>query len=313
MPHGGNSGPFVSTAPVGTVELRFCGETMSAMKCKLLAVDVDGTLVHLGKLDPRDVRALHRAAAAGIEVCLCTGRSWAEVKPVWQELALPEPHAPVICVGGALVAEPDTGRTLTSRSFGRDVAGELSGEMRRRGYPVMALVDQWREGFDYYELGHFADFPLYRKFFHGRGWQVRPAETLGAPASARTLRISVLEEREQAVLLAADLKRHFAARIEVQDIYAPNYELHIVEAFAAGTNKFRAMVYVGQARKLGPGAMAAIGDDNNDLAMLRGAKFSAAPADAPDNVKQAAKTIVAARGQCAVAEFVEQILKDRQA
>ena len=37
-------------------------------------------------------------------------------------LALPGPHMPVICVGGAVVVEPDTGRSLYSRPFERAVA-----------------------------------------------------------------------------------------------------------------------------------------------------------------------------------------------
>ncbi len=282
---------------------------MSSSQCKLLAVDVDGTLVHLSKLDKADVKALHRAARAGIMVCLCTGRSWAEVRPVWQELDLPAPHASVVCVGGALVVEPDSGRTLFSRTFERPVATALAAAMRDRGYPVMALVDAWREGFDYHIVGQSEQFPLYRKFFHGRGWQVRHVDDLGAAGSARPLRISVLEEKDKAVSLAQELRRDFHARIEVQDIYAPNYELHIVEAFSAGTNKFQALVYIGQGRRIGPAGIAAIGDDNNDLAMLRGARLSAAPADAPEEVRAAAKAVVAPRGAGAVAEFVEQLLK----
>ncbi|MCD6377669.1 MAG: HAD-IIB family hydrolase, partial [Planctomycetes bacterium] len=121
----------------------------NSRKYRLLAVDIDGTLLNRGMLDEADVSALHAAARAGIIVCLCTGRSWPEAKHIWEQLDLPAPHAPVICAGGALVAEPDTGRTLYSRAFTRHDAQELAEQMLQMGYPVMALVDAWREGFDY--------------------------------------------------------------------------------------------------------------------------------------------------------------------
>jgi hypothetical protein len=280
-------------------------------RIRLLAVDVDGTLVSRGVLDDADAEALRAAAQAGIAVCLCTGRSWAEVRPVWQELRLPGPHAPAVCVGGALVAEPDTGQSLYSRSFDRPVAADLARHLRGLGYPVMALVDAWREGFDYYLVGRFEGRPLYRRFFDGRGWRVRHVEALEAPsAPARALRVSVLEEPARAAEVVADVRRRFAGRVEAQAIYAPNYDLHIVEAFAAGANKFTALVYVGQGLRVGAGAMAAVGDDHNDLAMLRGVGLSAAPADAPLEVRQAASLTLAPRGRNPVAQFVRAVLRE---
>jgi hydroxymethylpyrimidine pyrophosphatase-like HAD family hydrolase len=118
----------------------------------------------------------------------------------------------------------------------------------------------------------------------------------------------VLEEPGRTDRIVAGLRRQFAGRIEVQAIFAPNYGVHIVEAFSAGATKFSALVYVGQGHGIGAGAMAAIGDDHNDLSMLRGVKLSAAPADAPPELLAAASMTLSARGQSPVAQFVERIL-----
>jgi Cof subfamily protein (haloacid dehalogenase superfamily) len=282
---------------------------MSQPKCRLLAVDVDGTLVKAGQIAPADADALRAAASAGVLVCLCTGRSWDEVKPVWAELALPEPLAPVICVGGALVVEPQTGRTLYSRSFDRPTACELSGVMRQLGYPVMALVDAWREGFDYMMVGTFGERAMYQRFFNGRGHRVQFVPHLDPTDSPRTLRISVLEEPHLADGVLKQVLGQFGDRVEGQAIFAPNYGVHIVETFTRGANKFSALVYVGQGYRIAPPAMAAIGDDYNDVPMLKNAGFSAAPADANPTVLAAAKTIVAPRGQTPVAQFVASLLQ----
>lgn len=276
--------------------------------CRLLGVDVDGTLLSGGSIGAADAEALRAAARAGIIVCLCTGRSWDEVRDIWKRLRLPAPHAPVVCVGGSLVAEPQTGRTLYARPFDRPTADELAGEIRRLGYPVMALVDGWREEFDYFLIGPHDGHPLYQRFFDGRACRVRWVDRLARDAGPRPLRISLLAEAERAFELVGVLRERFAGRIEVQAVRLHSYRLHIVEAFAAGANKLTALVYVGQGHRIGRGAMAAIGDDYNDLPLLEGVAFSATTADAPPALRQAADVIVAPRGRGAVAEFVDMLL-----
>jgi Cof subfamily protein (haloacid dehalogenase superfamily) len=282
---------------------------MSA-KCRLLAVDLDGTLVNHGRIADEDARALHEACHHGIAIVLCTGRSWAETQPVWRELALPQSHVPVICVGGAVVVDPHTGRSLCSRSFEHETAHELSSALRKLGYPVMALVDAWREGFDYYMVGQFAEKPLYQRFFGQQQARIRRVEQLDGLLSPRALRISIIEHPEPAGQLLPELRSRFVGQIEIQGIFAPNYGVYILEAFSAGTTKFSALVYVGQAMRLGAGMMAAIGDDYNDISMLAGVARSAAPQDAPPDVLKAAKSVVPARGQAAVAAFVSQLLAE---
>jgi len=274
----------------------------------MLAVDVDGTLLHDGRIDPADREALCHAAGEGVTVCLCTGRSWREVRPIWRSLELPGPHAPVICVGGALVAEPDTGRTLYSRPFERPDAAELAEYMHRAGYPVMALVDAWREGFDYFLIGRCDGNAVYRRFFDGRELDIYRLDRLDAAGGPRTLRVSVLDEQAPADRLLGRLRQDFAGRIQCQRIHLHHVGIHVVETFRAGATKLTALTYVGQGYGIAPAAMAAIGDDHNDIPMLAGVGISAAPADAPEEVRRAARLTVAARGQGGVAEFVGMLL-----
>ena len=278
-------------------------------KYKLLAVDVDGTLLNHGVMDDADVAALHVAAEAGIVVCLCTGRSWPEVEDIWADLKLPAAHAPVICAGGAIVVEPDTGRTLYSRTFDRATAQELTEQMQQMGYPVMALVDAWREGFDYFLVGRYDDNPLYQKFISALPRRIRNVDRIDCDDYPRPLRISALEKPGCGRPAVEALKQHFAGRIEIQDIYLSHRDVDIVEAFSAGTDKFTALQYVGQGYRIGPKAFAAIGDDNNDLAMLRGSGLSGTPADAPDELLRTADMVLSSRGSGPVAEFVAAVLK----
>ena len=83
------------------------------MKYKMLALDLDGTLLGTDHLvAPETAEAVRAAEAAGLGVCLATGRSYSETRPSWQELGLKGPYQPMVVIGGALISEADTGRTL---------------------------------------------------------------------------------------------------------------------------------------------------------------------------------------------------------
>ena len=69
----------------------------------------------------------------------------------------------------------------------------------------------------------------------------------------------------------------------------------ILEAFANETSKWEALKYIAQGHRIGTGAIAAVGDDVNDLPMIRGAALGVAVSNAKDEVKAAAD-IVAENG-----------------
>ena len=57
------------------------------MKYRLLALDIDGTLIGSEeRVSAEVVAALHAAVRAGIGVCLATGRSYAETMPIWRQI-----------------------------------------------------------------------------------------------------------------------------------------------------------------------------------------------------------------------------------
>jgi hydroxymethylpyrimidine pyrophosphatase-like HAD family hydrolase len=113
----------------------------NAMKYKLLALDIDGTVAdRRGEVLPEVADALNEVCAAGIAVCLATGRSYVEAAGVWRQLKLKAPHQPMIVVGGALVSEAATGRTLYQRTIPQAVAQELiAGTQKNQSHRISPL------------------------------------------------------------------------------------------------------------------------------------------------------------------------------
>jgi len=263
------------------------------MKYSLVAIDVDGTL--LGP-DHRIVDgaadAIRQARAAGLRTVLATGRSYDETIDYHRQLSLTPPLEPIVLVGGALVAEPDTGRTLYQKPLPLADAGEFADALAEKGCAAMALVDKWRYGFDYL-LMEAGDVTVARRDWLAKtGAKVKTVKRFADVADApELLRVSAVTCGDRAGEMAAELQDAFKGRLNVHAIVAPNYGVTVVEAFAAGASKFTALRYVAQAYRLGAGSIVAIGDDVNDLAMIRQAGLGAAMPHAPAEVKQAADVV----------------------
>ena len=89
-------------------------------------------------------------------------------------------------------------------------------------------------------------------------------------------------------------------------------ELKIAPVRQGVADKAAALREILAAEGLAPHEVAYIGDDVNDLAVLRAVGLSAAPADAPFEVRAAVEMITEARGgRGCLREFLEAILRAR--
>ena len=279
---------------------------------KLLALDVDGTLVGPDGVVGQDIRAAVVAArAAGLAVCLATGRSYREGRGVWEQLRLEGPHEPMVTVGGAMVCQSDTGRTLYHRGMPRSVARRFGSAMNDRGYVAMALVDGWRNAVDYVVTQGGDHHAAGRDWFSKMDVRVRKVASLAdAPADMAILRISTVVEDAEAGRMSAELSRQFAGLLNVHAILAPNYGVTVVEAHAVGADKMTALRYVAQPMRVGAGLIVAVGDDINDMPMVRGAGLGAAMGHAPEALQAAADVIVgdgSGDGRPSLADFIRRL------
>lgn len=279
------------------------------MRFRLLALDVDGTLVGRDSVvHPDTIAAVARARAAGLAVCLATGRSYAETIPIWRQLRLDAPFEPLILIGGALVAEPDSGRTLYQRALPRDLACQLDSALAAAGHCALAITDPWRTGLDYF-LTEGPDRPaVEQRWFAQMSVRVRRCRRLAdIPDLPALLRISAVVTPPAGDELAAALAAQFASRLNVHCILAPNYGVTVVEAFAMGADKFSAVRYVAQGVPVPITRIAAVGDDVNDIPLLRGVGLGVAMPQSPPAVAAAAKLIASA----GLAPFIDDLLAGR--
>ncbi|MCK5113148.1 MAG: HAD hydrolase family protein [Phycisphaerae bacterium] len=280
-------------------------------KIKLLGLDVDGTLITPDQRIPDDVvEAIYDASDDGLRVCLATGRSYAETINIWTQLKFP-PHVqpePMIVVGGAMVCEPILGRTLYHKPFPPQLAAKCGKFLHDAGYSPMGFVDRWRCGVDYLYIPGDDDSSTKKRWFnqmlHVKIRNVESFDGSDAEPAPHILRINVVvDDIEHGNRAAAELQKHFTDELNIHAILAPNYGVVILEAFAKATSKWEALKYIAQSHRIGPGAIAAVGDDVNDIPMILAAGLGVAVANAKDTVKDAAD-IVAENG---LADFIRNL------
>ncbi|MFD1737411.1 HAD family hydrolase [Bacillus salitolerans] len=91
---------------------------------KCIAIDMDGTLLNNDHVvSQENTEAILKAQSAGIDVVIATGRSYKEAKYVLLEEGI---HCPIICANGAEIRSEE-GDILASKPLSKQKAQELTG------------------------------------------------------------------------------------------------------------------------------------------------------------------------------------------
>lgn len=275
---------------------------MPALNADLLAVDLDGTLLGPdGKIPPRNRDALHRAHEAGLKIVLCTGRSYSETRPVLDSIGLDLDAT--VTVGGALITDVATGETIESSPMSRAFADELLAWYQRRLYTVMWLHDGSTEGFDGYVIAGGNRHAAIKVWLDWSPCTMR--EVAHPPTDTPDpLRLAVVDSPAALREVARDLAAAFGELQSHNLIDVPAYRFTVVETFAANVDKWQGILKLCRRWGIDPARTAAIGDDVNDLPMLRQAAISAAPASAKAEAIAAAGLTVCHHAEGAVADFI---------
>lgn len=272
----------------------------------LLAIDLDGTLLDSQHaLPPRNRAALHQAHDAGLRIVLCTGRSFTETRPILAQIGLNLDAA--VSVFGALVSDVATGRTLERSAMPPDVAYAVTEWFQRQGFPVLWLTDPEEAGTDGFVVAGPRRHPAVDAWIERSPCVVAEVSRLpsGCPAPVR---ISIIEESAVLEEVSARLSAEFDGRLTHNVLHAPPYRLSLIEAFAPQVNKWYGVEKLCRRWEIRPERTVAIGDDVNDLDMIRRAGLGVAVANARPAVQGVARRLVASNDACGVAELIEALL-----
>lgn len=244
---------------------------------ELLVLDLDGTLLHGGvELNPALVKALQRAMERELAVTLATGRMPRATAPYLAELQI---KAPVILYNGALVRDPVTGRDLLSL--------ELPPGLPWRAYQS------------------FANAPVHPLFYSDdRLYCLELTQPIFTYCQEKRLTALPVDEPRSFLQLGAFVKCLFigdpADLRLLRETMASQVgaEAHLVnsrpdhlELLPAGASKGAALRFLASHLGIPLSRVIAVGNEENDLEMIREAGLGIAMADAPDEVRAAADRV----------------------
>jgi len=242
-------------------------------KPRLVALDLDGTLVTPDNTIPTDVADAVRAASrAGAHVVIATGRGWHAVRSHVDTLGLPA--GPHVCSNGAVVVRYPPFHVLEQTTFDASAIVEqiarehphclLGTEVVGEGYLVSRAFP---EG----ELGGRVD--------------VVGVDQLEAHAATRVI---VRDPHGS----DADFI-HLAHKLGLSGVsYSIGYTAWL-DIAPEGVNKATGLASVAERLHLHPAEVLAIGDGRNDIEMLAWAGRGVTFADAPPEVRAVADAVAA--------------------
>jgi hypothetical protein len=272
---------------------------VNGRRIRLVALDLDGTLIGEDLLLPRRTAATVRAVVdRGVHVALVTGRMTSSALPYAREMGL---RAPLVGVQGAIVREMPAagsagpGRLLVHRPLAGDVAREALAWCRAAG--IAAHVNHLER------MVVPADDPRaddYSRWSFGR---VLLVPDLAAWIRHPVTKVISFSTPPLAMTSLPAARATFAGRAAAT-VSHPMF----LEFLAPGVDKGRAVRFL--ARRLGVDLRdtLAIGDQLNDLEMIGEVGTGVAMAGSPDAVLAAARVVAPPLADEGAAQVLEELV-----
>lgn len=284
----------------------------------MLALDLDGTLLQPdGSVSEADRGAVAAAREAGIRVVVCTGRGLVESVHVCRWISQRDP---VVVAGGAMIACPETGRTLHRAALDRRIVERTVRTVLDHGHAALMLKDPADAGYDYLVVRGERDLPLdpvTEWWFASMGVKVRTVRTLeDDPHPEHTVRVGAcgIESRMASVKsrLSHDgtVIHHFPAVVAPAHVSASGAgeTLHVLEVFDKTATKWSAISRLAKSFGTPPERIAAIGDQINDVDMIAGAGLGVAMGNAIPRLVEIADRTTLRNTESGVAHAIGRIL-----
>jgi Cof subfamily protein (haloacid dehalogenase superfamily) len=278
------------------------------MKYRLLAIDIDGTLMNSrDELTPGTQAALARAAETGVQVVLATGRRYSRTLPLVEPLGI---DVPLITASGALVKNPLDHRTFYRAEFEPLLLRNVCRRLDALGYDPLLCADTYCDHFDYY---HAVEAKKVRRSELAEYLEMNPhdgrllPDMLEGPPSDVFL-VFTFGPRDEMLAAEAVLEREFPGQLSMNVLRSPRYRGYLVEITPVNVSKWSAVQRLAQGWNIAESEICAVGDDVNDLAMIRAAGLGVAMGNAVPEVKAAADRIAPTHDEDGLVQVVEWIL-----
>lgn len=276
--------------------------------CRLLAIDIDGTLVNSrDELTPATRDALVRAGKSGIQVVLATGRRYSRTLHLIEPLGI---DVPLVSASGALVKDPSDHRTVFRAEFAPGVLLRTLQTIAQSGFEPVVCGDTYSEGFDFYRGQEAVRGPELAEYVRmnpesGRIW---PGLTESPPADV--FAAFSMGTKEQMLYLESVLHGAVPGKLSTHVLRSPKYTGFLCEVAPAGVTKWSGVLHLAHEMGVSEREICAVGDDVNDIPMILAAGLGVAMGNALPEVKAAADRIAPTHDEDGLVRVVQWLMED---
>lgn len=255
---------------------------------KLIAIDLDGTLLDSKKRIPEEnISLIRKLVAAGYQVVIATGRRYYSAKLMTEALG---GHFVILANNGNIVRSTDDDKLIISKFLDTEAYQDLLKEAENSGLKGIIHVDMFSQGIDMVlEKGdNDSDHMKYITEVDKRFLLLPKKELLKLDRV-----LAVVYPGKSAIL------RDFQTKVDFK--YPDRYSSHVLEniniaeamyeAMNPGGSKWKTLYEYAALSGIKREEILAIGDDNNDVEMILNAGIGIAMKNGSQLAKEAADII----------------------
>ena len=259
-------------------------------RIELVVLDMDGTIYgrqHAGGFSPRVRRAIAAVQAAGVPVTIATGRIFDFVRSVAPELGI---TLPVITAQGAVIGDPVSGDVLYEALIGRETALRVAAWADEEARTTVFYLN--RPG------GRTRLVQNGRGIGIGKnGWEDWDKESydhwFGSPREMCESLAEVVSEPDARPLKFITVNDHFVELDQtdaLQQRFGEGVQMsrshqYLVEGTAPTADKGHGLLWLTKRLGIDPSRVLAVGDNENDVPMLREAGLAVCMGQATESVR----------------------------
>lgn len=272
---------------------------------RLLAIDVDGTLLNSkGRVPQANLDAIRRAAAGGVQIVIATGRSFHFALQALDDL----PDDITLLVYNGAIARSRAGKTLLRRLLPQTVARE-----------VLEATIEWRGDttcvFDRPSAGQLLYDRMDWTHPNRSRFKQRNAEIIQA---VDRLEDAVVEDPVQIAFnggvtamraIASHLANHAVSpQLEVMLTEYPQRDFSMVDVCAAGITKGTGLAALAAQFGVARAEVMAVGDNHNDRDMLEWAGTGVVMGNAEPELQHASFHLTGTNDEAGLAQAIDRFI-----
>ena len=274
------------------------------MNYKLIAIDIDGTLLNpQGTITERNYSTLKKAIAQGIIVALCTGRSYFMAQKVVGEFDF---ELPLVLHNGAEIVNSSDGQMIEHWPLAQEVARQ--GVILMKQFSLEPIVYDFHEG--KHKLVYESINPTneaYVRYMSTKESILHKTDDLISYIDHNPMQLVAIHQESIIRNAMPILKNHIDANVFTSGRLF-NLEYWFLEVLQSGASKATAVEHLAKLHNIEQKEIMAIGDNFNDLEMMEYAHLSIAMKNAPDEVKAVADFVTESNNDDGVAQAIERFV-----